>query len=34
MPVEVFALSNEGFIVPDKKKMEGKLQEKKLTGLE
>jgi adenylate cyclase len=29
MPVEVFALCNEGFIVPDKKKIEGKLQEKK-----
>jgi adenylate cyclase len=28
-PVEVFAISNEGFIVPDKRKMEGKLQEKK-----
>ncbi len=28
-PIEVFALSNEGFAVPDKNKMEGKLQEKK-----
>ena len=28
-PMEVFALANEGFVVPDKKKMEGKLQEKK-----
>ena len=31
-PMEVFALANEGFIVPDKKKMEGKLQEKKTGG--
>ncbi len=29
VPVEVFALANDGFVVPDKKKMEGKLQEKK-----
>jgi adenylate cyclase len=28
MPVEVFALCNEGFKVPDKRKMDGKLQEK------
>ena len=31
-PMEVFALANEGFIVPDKKKMDGKLQEKKQAG--
>jgi adenylate cyclase len=31
-PIEVFALSNEGFAVPDKNKMEGKLQEKKTAG--
>jgi len=31
-PIEVFALSNEGFAVPDKNKMEGKLQEKKPAG--
>ena len=31
-PMEVFALANEGFIVPDKKKMDGKLQEKKTVG--
>jgi adenylate cyclase len=31
-PMEVFALANEGFVVPDKKKMDGKLQEKKRTG--
>jgi adenylate cyclase len=31
-PIEVFALSNEGFMVPDRKKMEGKLQEKKSAG--
>jgi len=29
LPVEVFALCNEGFTVPDKRKMEGKLQERK-----
>jgi TolB-like protein len=28
-PVEVFALTNEGLLVPDKGKIEGKLQEKK-----
>ena len=28
-PMEVFALANEGFAVPDKKKIEGKLDEKK-----
>jgi adenylate cyclase len=28
-PMEVFALANEGFVIPDKKQMEGKLQEKK-----
>ncbi len=28
-PMEVFALSNEGFTVPDKTKLEGKLKEKK-----
>jgi len=28
--IEVFALSNEGFIVPDKTKLQGKLQEKKV----
>jgi adenylate cyclase len=28
-PMEVFALSNEGFVVPDRTKMEGKLKEKK-----
>jgi adenylate cyclase len=28
-PMEVFALANEGFIVPNKKKIEGKLLEKK-----
>ncbi|HEX3768769.1 MAG TPA: hypothetical protein VHT72_10350, partial [Puia sp.] len=28
-PMEVFALANEGFVVPVKKKMDGKLQEKK-----
>ncbi|MFI5157074.1 MAG: TPR end-of-group domain-containing protein, partial [Chitinophagales bacterium] len=27
-PMEVFALANEGLVVPDRKKMEGKLQEK------
>ena len=31
-PMEVFALANEGFVVPDKKKMDGKLQEKKHAG--
>jgi adenylate cyclase len=31
-PMEVFALANEGFVVPDKKKMDGKLQDKKHTG--
>jgi adenylate cyclase len=31
-PMEVFALANEGFVVPDKKKMEGKLQDKKPAG--
>jgi TolB-like protein/cytochrome c-type biogenesis protein CcmH/NrfG len=31
-PIEVFALSNEGFTVPDKNKLEGKLQEKKTAG--
>jgi TolB-like protein/class 3 adenylate cyclase len=30
--MEVFALANEGFVVPDKKKMEGKLQERKIAG--
>ncbi len=28
-PMEVFALANEGLVVPDRKKMEGKLQEQK-----
>ena len=28
-PMEVFALANEGFVVPDRKKIEGKLEEKK-----
>lgn len=28
-PVEVFALANDGFVVPDKKKIDGKLHEKK-----
>jgi adenylate cyclase len=28
-PMEVFALANEGFVVPDKNKMEGKLRDKK-----
>ena len=28
-PMEVFALANEGFIVPERKKIEGKLKEKK-----
>ena len=28
-PMEIFALANDGFTVPDKNKMEGKLQEKK-----
>ena len=28
-PIEVFALANEGFTVPDKNKLEGKLREKK-----
>ena len=27
--MEVFALANEGFVIPDKKKIEGKLQDKK-----
>ena len=31
-PMVVFALANEGFNVPDKNKMEGKLQEKKVAG--
>ena len=31
-PMEVFALANEGFIVPDKKKIEGKLHEKSRSG--
>ena len=30
-PMEVFALSNEGFVIPEKKKMQGKLQEKKIS---
>jgi adenylate cyclase len=30
-PMEVFALANDGFAIPDKKKMEGKLEEKKST---
>lgn len=29
-PVELFALSNEGFVIPKRKRMEGKLKEKKL----
>ena len=31
-PIEVFALANQGFVVPDKRKIDGKLQEKKPTG--
>ena len=31
-PIEVFALSNEGFTVPDKNKLDGKLREKKTAG--
>ena len=31
VPMEVFALANEGFVLPDKNKMEGKLQEKKFS---
>ena len=31
-PIEVFALSNEGFVVPDKNKLQGKLREKKTAG--
>lgn len=31
-PMEVFALSNEGFALPDKNKLEGKLREKKTAG--
>ncbi len=30
--IEVFAVCNEGFALPDKKKMEGKLKEKKSSG--
>ena len=29
VPMEIFALANDGLVVPDKNKMEGKLQEKK-----
>ena len=31
-PIEVFALANDGFVIPGKKQMEGKLQEKKGTS--
>ena len=29
--MEVFAIANEGLVIPDRKKMEGKLQEKKIS---
>lgn len=31
-PMEVFALANDGFVIPDKKKIEGKLKENKNPG--